>query len=120
MKLKNKILTIISTIITLFAIVGFVFCMIYAVTYFIELGKSAEPCPDTNGVCVSLEAEPIIFIVYLIFGIITAAISVIGAIFSGICMKSSKLTLAAFIVNLAITFIVVAIFVTMLITIKTN
>ena len=118
MKTKNKILFIISSIFTILAIICFVLCMILTVSYLVELDKPAQPCADPNQVCVSLEGEPIILIVYIIFGAITLAISVLGAILSGINIKASKLSLVSFIINLSIIFIVIASFIMMLITVN--
>lgn len=116
--MKKKILFILSSIFTILAIIGFIVCMIYAVSYFIELATPPTPCTDSTKVCIQVEAEPLIMIIYLIFGVITVAVSAIGTILSGIIHKTSKLALIEFIVNLAIIIIVIALFVIMLLTVN--
>ena len=92
--------------------------MIFAVSYFIELATPAEPCTDPSQVCVQLEGEPFIMIIYLIFGLATVAVSLIGLILSAIIRKSSKLALIEFITNLVMILIVIALFVVMIITVN--
>ena len=118
MKMKNKTLFILSTIFTVLALIGFVLSMIYAVAYFIELATPEQPCVDPSQVCIQLKGEPFIMIVYLIFGIATVIVSLIGFILASISKKANKVALIEFIANLAMILIVISIFIVMLLTVN--
>ena len=57
-------------------------------------------------------------IIYLIFGLATVAVSLIGLILSAIICKSSKPALIEFITNLVMILIVIALFVVMIVTVN--
>lgn len=85
MSRKTKIFNVISLITTIISAIGFLFCIYLLVGFFIEHNKPIDP--DAT---VSIEGDKIILILYLIFGGISAGVSLISLILSLVGIKSKK------------------------------
>lgn len=108
---KNKVKLILSIVFSIIAIIAFLYCL-YLLGWFIyEINKIPPEC--NQNVCVNVEGEPIILILYIISMLFIGVIDILAIVFSLFARKISGFAKNLLICNVSMLTIEIIILITM-------